>query len=79
MEGRMAACEGYECPVFSVLDHADVDRLLVRLRAVHGDGGRPDIAPQLKAAGGDQSINSPGQIYLSPREQTPRVAASSRP
>jgi hypothetical protein len=40
--------EGYECPVFSVLDAHDVDRLLVKLRTVHGEAGRPDIAPQLR-------------------------------
>jgi hypothetical protein len=50
----MAACEGYEVPTFSVLDAHDVDRLLVKLRAIHGEGGRPDIAPQLRRAARDR-------------------------
>jgi hypothetical protein len=41
----MAACEGYECPVFSVLDAHDTDRLLEKLHAVHGE--RYNLAPEL--------------------------------
>jgi hypothetical protein len=70
----MFDADSFEQPRLCCLDAHDVDRLLVRLRAVHGEGGRPDIAPQLKA-----NQNSPGQILISPRKQTPRVAASSRP
>ena len=33
-----------------VLDDRDVDLLLQKLRAVHGEAGRPDIARELLAA-----------------------------
>ncbi len=38
--------EDYEPPFPCVLDDDDIDRLLERLRAVHGEP-RPDIAPEL--------------------------------
>jgi hypothetical protein len=40
----------YELPLPCVLDDHDVDLLLEKLRAVHGEAGRPDIAPALLAA-----------------------------
>jgi hypothetical protein len=36
-----------ELPLPCVLDDHDVDRLLEKLRAVHGEAGRPNIAPEL--------------------------------
>jgi hypothetical protein len=40
----------YELPLPCVLDDHDIDLLLQKLRAVHGEAGRPDIAPELMAA-----------------------------
>jgi hypothetical protein len=40
----------YEAPCVCVLDARDIDRLLVRLRTVHGESGRADIAPELQRA-----------------------------
>jgi hypothetical protein len=51
-EGEMAmlAADSYEQPSPCVLDADDVDRLLERLRAVHGERDlRADIAPELRA------------------------------
>jgi hypothetical protein len=39
-----------ELPLPCVLDDHDVDLLLEKLRAEHGEAGRPDIAPELLAA-----------------------------
>ena len=45
----MPRADSYEPPLPCVLDEHDVDRLLERLRAVHGEL-RADIAPELRAA-----------------------------
>jgi hypothetical protein len=39
----------YEVPLWSVLDEHDVDQLLQKLRAVHGEA-RFDLPPELVAA-----------------------------
>jgi hypothetical protein len=38
-----------EAPPLTVYRNG-IDPLLVRLRAVHGNGGRPDLAPEIAAA-----------------------------
>ncbi len=52
--GRMAMREtsniSTELPPLCVLDRHGVDRYLVKLRAVHGEAGRADIAPELTTA-----------------------------
>jgi hypothetical protein len=45
-----AMSEDYEPPLPCVLDDDDIDRLLERLRAVHGEP-RKDIAPELSRFG----------------------------
>jgi hypothetical protein len=39
-----------DLPPPTVLDRRGIDGLLMRLIAVHGEGGRPDIAPEITAA-----------------------------
>jgi hypothetical protein len=47
---RRAMSADYESPLPCVLDDDDIDRLLERLRAVHGEP-RQDIAPELNRQG----------------------------
>jgi hypothetical protein len=49
--GKFDECLFSKQPLPCVLDDSDTDRLLQKLRAVHGDAGRPDIAPELTARG----------------------------
>jgi hypothetical protein len=48
LAGMARADHVYEVPLWSVLDEHDVDQLLQKLRAVHGEA-RFDLAPELAA------------------------------
>jgi hypothetical protein len=60
----MAMSASHEPPPLCVLDKHGVDRLLERLRAVHGEAGRPDIAPELRTAKRikDRAIRRGGEL-----------------
>ena len=55
----MPRADSYEPPLRCVLDAHDVDQLLEKLRAVHGEP-RADIAPELRAAARPQRVSEQG-------------------
>ena len=55
----------YEQPMLCVLDAHDRDKLLERLREVHGPEGRRDIAPELMRATARQQARASEQVPIS--------------
>jgi hypothetical protein len=58
--------DAYVPTLLYCLDGKGVDRLLEKLRTVHGEAGRPDIAPQLRRTGAQQAARE-----LSPASANP--------